>query len=122
MRSYASESLLQDNFPETVRKAHLYPNLAYKSLLSAGQFCDAGYAAVFLKNRVEIVKRENVNINGPAHIIGQRNETTDGLWVTDINQSSLETLEDDNDGKNRANSVYNLRTIADVIKYHHMCA
>ena len=72
---------------------------------------------MFLKDRVEIFKRENVNINGPAHIIGQRNETTDGLWVTDINQSSLEPLEHDKNEKNRANSVYNLRTIADVIKY-----
>ena len=122
MRSSASASLKQSNLPETVRKAHLYPDLAYKSLLSAGQFCDAGYAAVFLKDRVEIVKKENVSIKGPPHIVGQRNEATDGLWITDINNNSLVPTRDTNTTVNSANSVYNLRTIADVIKYHHMCS
>ena len=114
--------LKQDNLPHTVRKAHLYPELAYKSLLLAGQFCDAGYAAVFLKYRVEIVKKENVRINGPAQIVGKQNADTDGLWVTDISQSSLATTDDHNAKEHSANSLYTLRTISNVIKYHHMCS
>ena len=122
MKSSAAATLKQQHLPDTVRQAHLYPDLAYKSLLSAGQFCDAGYAAVFLRDRVEIVKKEHVKIEGPAHIVGQRNEETDGLWVTDISQNNVPIINTENTQNNSANSVYTLRTIADVIKYHHMCA
>ena len=57
MKSLASATLKQNHLPDTIPQAHLYPDLAYKYLLSAGQFCDAGYAAVFLKDRVKIVKK-----------------------------------------------------------------
>ena len=122
MKSSASAKLKQNHLPDTVRQAHLFPDLAYKSLLSAGHFCNAGYAAVFFKDRVEIVKKEDVKTNGPAHIVGKRNDKTDGLWITDISQNSVPTVENAGTKKHSANSVYTLRTISDAIKYHHMCA
>ena len=40
------KALLKHNtFPEPARVSHLYNDLNYKSLLSVGQFCDAGYQA-----------------------------------------------------------------------------
>ena len=53
MKLSASAKLKQNHLPDIVRQAHIYPDLAYKSLLLAGKFCDAGYAAVFLKDRVQ---------------------------------------------------------------------
>ena len=71
---------------------------------------------------MEIVKKEDVKINGPAHIVGKRNSETEGLWITDINNNISGTAENPDMQQKSANSVYTLRTIADVIKYHHMCA
>ena len=45
MDSNEKALLKHSTFPEPARESHLYNGLNYKSLLSVGQFCDAGYQA-----------------------------------------------------------------------------
>ena len=118
IKSSESAMLQFNNIPEEARVAHLYPDLKYKSLLSVGQLCDSGFTAVFRKNKVEITKDENIVVKGPVQITGKRDETTDLLWVTDIsgNNNSITTS---TQTQNVTNSVYAMKTIPDVINYHH---
>ena len=117
MKSSASAMLKNQNIPNEAIKAHLYPDLKYKSLQSVGQLCNSGFAVVFRHNKVEIVKNDDVKVMGLARIVGTRNENTDFLWVTDINENEKMTGYSKNE--QIANSVYALKTVPDVIKYHH---
>ena len=47
MKSSAADLISQPQLPEEARRAHVYPDLKYKSLVSVGQLCDSGYTAVF---------------------------------------------------------------------------
>ena len=85
--------------------------------MSVGQLCDAGFTAVFRKNEVEIVKNEDALVKGPAYMTGNRNQNTDFLWVTDINEEKNNKTT--TEIKLTANSVYALKSILDVITYHH---
>ena len=45
MSSSAKGLIPHKAFNDTTREAYHYSDLAYKSLYSVGQFCDAGYEA-----------------------------------------------------------------------------
>ena len=75
MQSTESALLKNPLFPTEARKAHLYPKLAYESLLLVGQLCDSGYDAVFKKKNVSIIKENDVIITGPTHMLGYRDHT-----------------------------------------------
>ena len=109
MNSSASALIKNKNLPDEARKAHLYPELKYKSLMSVGQLCDAGFAVVFRKNKVEIVKNKDALVKGPAYMTGYRNINTDYLWVTDINEENNNKTT--TKIKLTANSVYALKSI-----------
>ena len=95
----------------------MYPYIKYKSLMSVGQICDEGYAAVFTKDKAHIVKTDDVTITGPVHVSGTRDTSTDMLWVTDI----AHTTKSDNTmvPSNNANNVHKMRSIPDLVAYHH---
>ena len=54
MRS-SSTAKLKHDLPPSARQAHCYPGLTYRSLISVGQLCDAGYKVTFDCNGVAIV-------------------------------------------------------------------
>ena len=82
---WTSSTLLNiDNIPTKARKAHLHPNLKYKSLLSVGQMCNTGLVAVFCCNKVDIVNNKDVIVTVPAFISGDRNQHI--LFVEDWHQ------------------------------------
>ena len=69
-------------FPKVSRDAQkvlVYPNLTNASLLSIGQFCDDGCAAVFTKTSMYIIKNNDLIIHG-------RRNKTDGLWDVQLPQ------------------------------------
>ena len=120
MHSTAAALLLNSNLPREARQAHIYPSLAYKSLLSVGQMCDSGFAAVFTKNNVQVVHEKDVTIKGPAYLTGTRNQQSNHLWVTDISGNHKTSAEMFNKNKiPRVNNVFKMRTIPDIITYHH---
>ena len=64
MESTCTALLPQSDLPIAARKAHLFPDLAYRSLLSVGQFCDSGYEVYFNATKVEVRKGDHVAITG----------------------------------------------------------
>ena len=118
MISTASALIQNSNFPIEARQAHIYPKLAYKSLLSVGQLCDSGYAAVFKKNNVSIIKEDDVTITGPTQMSGYRDHNNNQLWVTDINENGTSTKNATSQNK-QVNSVFKMRTLRDLVTYHH---
>ena len=119
IKSSAAALLPTQNLPLEARKAHVYPGLRYKSLISVGQMCDAGYAAVFTADKAIIVKKEQVTVQGPTTMEGHRNEQSDHLWTTTLSNNVNNDNKPQSTLAAHANSVYALRTIPDIIKYHH---
>ena len=119
MESEASALLKNPHFPTAARQAHLYPKLAFKSLLSVGQLCDSGYAAVFKKNNVSIINENDVVITGPAHMLGYRDHTNNQLWVTNIGETGFTNNNNTTAQHQQANNVFKMRTISDLVTYHH---
>ena len=72
MKSSAAASFPILNLPKNACKAHMYPDIKYKSLMSVDQICDEGYAAVFTKDKAHIVKTDDVTTTGPVHVSGIR--------------------------------------------------
>ena len=50
--------------PLAARHAHLFPDISYRSLLSVGQFCDAGYRVLFDDTMVYVLNDKGVALTG----------------------------------------------------------
>ena len=61
------------------QEALIFPNLTNESLISVGQLCDDNCEVVFDKNKVNVIKNEEIIIQGT------RNKS-DGLYDLQINQ------------------------------------
>ena len=79
MQSTAAALLLNSTLPKEAQQAHIYPSLAYKLLLSVGQMCNSGFAAVFTKNNVQVVDKKDVMVKGPAYLMGTRSQKSNHL-------------------------------------------
>ena len=64
MRSSASALTHHSNMPLAARHAHLFPDISYRSLLSVGQFCDAGYRVLFDDIMVYVLDDKGVAMTG----------------------------------------------------------
>jgi hypothetical protein len=53
-------------------KAHVFPGMAHRSLLSVGQLCDEGYIVTFQQDTVTICNSENSKL-----LSGPRDETNE---------------------------------------------
>ena len=67
-----------DGLPKEATAAHLFPALGQTSLLSIGQLCDHGCEAHFTATTVTVTYKDSIILQG------QRNPSTNGLWIIDI--------------------------------------
>ena len=56
IQATAECELYMDNIPKNERKAHKFPMLAGKSLISVAQLCDAGCEVKFYHDKVTVTK------------------------------------------------------------------
>ena len=89
-------SLLKNNLREAARTVHIVPALAHQSLLSGGQFADAGYISICDGNEVNIYdeKTANINVSEKSVLKGWRCPTTK-LWRIPL-QDSISNANTDN--------------------------
>ena len=64
MRSSAAALTHHTTLPLAARHAHLFPDITYRSLLSVGQFCDAGYRVLFDDTMVYVLDSKGVALTG----------------------------------------------------------
>ena len=81
MLSSAKSLLDLPTLPQEARVAHKYPDLSYRSLLSVGQLCDAGYNVFFHKDRAEVQQ----TTTGKVVLAATRDADT-GLYLTPLQQ------------------------------------
>ena len=97
--------------PLAAQRAHDFPALQNKALLSIGQFCDINFTAVFHKGQVKLS-------NDDTTITGQRYPIT-GLYYIDLPEpppvapQALHPF---------ACSAYEMKTKAELVQYLHPCA
>ena len=107
-----AHALLKHNLPQPAREANTYPELTYRSLISVGQLCDAGYRVVFDQDKVEAISRNNT-----IDMVGTR-DTTTGLYLTPMNPNTPASPLT-NTPTATINNVYTMSTKVDLAKYHH---
>jgi hypothetical protein len=88
-------------------KAHVFPGMAYSSLLSVGQLCDEGYIVTFRQDTVTICNSKSSEL-----LSGPRDETT-GLWRINLKHTNKHKPDP------IANNVYELRNTGALIHYLH---
>ena len=67
------------SLPMAVRKAHIFPSMRNKALLSLGQFCDNEYDVTLTKTTISIIHHRDPTLS----LHGHRDHTT-GMWTIDI--------------------------------------
>ena len=82
----------------------VFKDLAIKPLLSTGVLCDAGCKAIYEKNKLTVLFKDRVVLTG------YRNESTDGLWMVDLDPKI-----------GRANAVFPTGTKAKLVAFYHAC-
>ena len=101
-------------FPQLLlaaRRAHVFPALQNKALLSIGQFCDINFTAVFCEGQVKL-RNDDTTITGQIYPIT-------GLYYIDIPEpppvapQALHPF---------ACSAYEMKTKANLVQYLHRCA
>ena len=100
MRS-SSTANLKNDLPSSARQAHYYPGLTYRSLISVGQLCNAGYRVTFDRNGVAVVDP----VTNKIGMIGSRDSAT-RLYHTLMVPNSQPT------------STHAAQSLADAIKGH----
>jgi hypothetical protein len=88
-------------------KAHVFPRMAYHSLLSVGQLCDEGYVVTFKQASVTICNSKKSQIlSGPRDL-------NNGLWRINLKQTNNHIPEP------IKNNVYELRNTGALVHYLH---
>jgi hypothetical protein len=88
-------------------KAHVFPGMAYQSLLSVGQLYDEGYIVTFKQATVAICNFDNSQIlNGPRDL-------NTGLWRINLRQTNNHIPEP------IENSVYEFCNTGALVHYFH---
>ena len=108
-----AHALLKLNLPQHAREANTYPDLTYRSLISVGQLCDAGYRVVFDQNKVEAISKNNT-----IDMVGTRDKTT-GLYLTPMDPT---TKASPTTPTATVSNVYTMSTKVDLAKYHYQSA
>ena len=100
------------HLPQAIHKAHVFPFMQNKALLSLVQFCDKECDVVLTKNTIAINHH-----HGPAlSLQGHRNQTT-GMRTIDISHTSSQAST-----TSQSNNVYELHKKRDIITYLHKAA
>ena len=111
MSSNMSAILDLPTMPKSAKEAHIYPNLQYRSLLSVGQLCDAGYDVKFNRNGVSAIDTTTQKVA----LQGFRDKRS-GLYLTPLQPETPSNL---TQPIATAGNVYRMRTQVDLAQYHH---
>ena len=111
-----ARALLKHNLPRDARKAHTFPGLTYRSLISVGQLCDAGYRVIFDEDKVEAISKTNT-----VDMVGTRDRPT-GLYLTPMNPEDNVQPSTPPTQTHTINNVYAMRTKVDLAKYLHQAS
>ncbi len=84
--------------------AYVLPDLMRHSLLSLGVLCDAGLSVYLDSDKIEFYHKKSLVLSGV------RDETTGGLWVTDL--PAIQHV---------AMNLYPTGTIAKLVAFYHGC-
>ena len=101
-------------FPQLLlaaRRAHVFPALQNKALLSIGQFCDSNFTAVFCEGQVKLSNEDTT-------ITGQRDPST-GLYYIDLPEPPPVAPQSLHPS---ACSAYKMKTKAELVQYLRQCA
>jgi hypothetical protein len=88
-------------------KAHVFPGMFHRSLLSVGQLCDEGHIVTFRRDTVTICNSENSKL-----LTGPRDDST-GPWQINLKQTNKHIPNP------IANNVYELRNTGALVHYLH---
>ena len=98
--------------PIAVRRAHIFPSMQNKALLSLGQFCDNGYDVALTRTTISINHHHNPSLS----LYGQR-DTTTGMWTVDISaKPHPPTI------TSHCHNIYELNKKRDIVTYLHKAA
>ena len=112
MRSSQTAILDSPSLPLVVRKAHIFPSMQNKALLSLGLFCDNYYMVLLKKSAINIKHNNSDSLS----LQGYR-DTTNEVWAIDISSQGLRSPSEDI--CSQANNVYELKCEKDIITYLH---
>ena len=114
--SSCSALLPNPHLPIIARKATIFPNLTYRSLLSVGQFCDAGYTVTF--------DTTTVTMSHPSAptIIGIRDAPSKMYFVDLTNMTEPHPQRCPISTPNTIKNVHDMRTKVDLATWLHLCA
>jgi hypothetical protein len=107
MESSRTDDLYIPRLNAAASKAHVFPGMAHRSLLSVGQLCDKGYIFTFQQDTVTICNAESSKL-----LSGPRDVTT-GLWRISLKQTNKHIPNP------IANNVYALRLTGALVHYLH---
>ena len=114
--SSCSAQLPNDNLPAIARQATIFPNLTYRSLLSVGQFCDAGYDCCFTAEQAILT-----HPTAPT-IIGSRDGPSK-MYFVDLNHMTVPPSQPHAPTSPvTINNVHDMRTKVDLATWLHLCA
>ena len=113
--SSCSALLADATTPLHARTAHLFPGLTNLSLLSVGQFCDAGYTCIFAPTTVEMMHPSS------ATVVGHR-DLPSGMYLVNLSRLTATSTTTPLPASPLANSVYTMRTKVNLATYLHLCA
>ena len=111
MQSTHTSLLPFPQLPLAAQRAHVFPALQNKALLSIGKFCNSNFTAVFRKGRVKLSGDDTT-------ITGKQDHST-GLYYIDLSEpphvapQALYPV---------ACSAYDIKTKAELVQYLHRCA
>ena len=114
MMKSSAQAMTKHNLPPEARKAHTYPGLTYRSLLSVGQICNTRYRVVFDDDKVQAISKTTNSVD----LVGYRDPST-GLYHTPMEPSQSQ-LQAPNATTHIANNVYAMRTKTYLTKYLHL--
>ena len=117
MRASHTCHIVLDNIPTAVKRAHIFPGLHNKALISLGQFCDNGYEVQLTKDKIYI----NHITNNELSIEGNRDRMTK-MWTINIDNMQRPNKLHSNDKHLKMNNVYKFNKKKDIVTYLHKAA
>ena len=105
--------------PMAAQRAHIFPALKNKALISIAQLCDHDYVALFNKTSVYILKDDQIIMHGNRH-------PHTGLYMINLRQSifsipTTQTQPQSAAAINCANNAHEQATKPELAQYLHKC-
>ena len=114
MQSSHTALLSAPHLPIAVRRAHIFPQMRNKALLSLGQFCDNKYDVELTASTINIIHHHDASMS----LSGSRDHSN-GMWTINI---SPQVLPQKPTPTPVVNNVYKLNKKRDIVTYLHKAA